>query len=143
MLHTHPARSLAGPEPLFHATVLRGTCPQREPSAHASVSVLGNTMLPAPRGSSPQVVVSFLTIAISPSAPACRCTSQKFSCLCRGGSVSPPGPSSTLLNEQLLRAVQLLLDDSEARAQRQGLAEARNEGRVGGAKQPLDFGPEA
>lgn len=59
------------------------------------------------------------------------------------GQVGPPGPSSTLLYEQLLRAVQLFLDDSEAGAQRQGLAEAGHEGGVGGAEQALDLRPEA
>ena len=40
-------------------------------------------------------------------------------------------------------AVQIFLDDSEAHAQGLGLAEARDEGRVGRAEQPLDLRPEA
>jgi hypothetical protein len=55
----------------------------------------------------------------SPSVLACGSPPQKFLVFTLGGSEKPsphptPGCSSTLFNEQLLGAVEFLLDDSEA-----------------------------
>lgn len=49
---------------------------------------------------------------------------------------------SALLDEQLLRAVELLFDDPEAGAELDGLSHHRHGGRLG-AEKSLDFGPEA
>lgn len=129
-------------KPLFHATVLRGMSPNKEPPTHNL-----ETFLLPPGPERPQVAIVIPNTGVSPSVFACWSPAHKF-LVSSLGAVRPPFPppkdgSSALFDEQLLRAVQFLLDDSEACAQRQGLAVARDQGGVGRTQQPLDLGPEA
>lgn len=145
MLHTHPARSLCGSEAFVSCYSTEGHVPQQGAACTQPRDFLDN--------------ISFSHLALRPSggycqfsntggqsfSPCLRVSTTEITCLHFGGQCGPPPPgrSSTLFNEQLLGAVEFLFDDSEASAQRQGLAVTRDQGRVGRTQQPLDLGPEA
>lgn len=144
MLHTHPARSLCGSEAFVSCYSTEGHVPQQGATCTQPRDFLDNASFShlalRPSGGYGQ----FSNTGDSPSVLACGSPPQKFLVSTLGGSAAPPpGRSSTLFNEQLLGAVEFLFDDSEAGAQRQGLAVTRDQGRVGGTQQALDLGPEA
>lgn len=145
MLHTHPARSLCGSEAFVSCYSTEGHVPQQGAACTQPRDFLDNISFShlalRPSGGYCQ----FSNTGDSPSVLACGSPPQKFLVSTLGGQCAPPPPgrSSTLFNEQLLGAVEFLFDDSEASAQRQGLAVTRDQGRVGRTQQPLDLGPEA